>query len=68
MGVAVCGMHYTGMAAAAFLPNGAGDGVLAGGLSGANLGTGIFAISTVLLAVMLSLSLIRQRQRAMVQI
>lgn len=68
MGVAVCGMHYTGMLAATFAPNGAGDAVLAGGLSGANLGMGIFAVATMLLAVMLSLSLLRQRQRAMVQI
>ncbi len=68
MGVAVCGMHYTGMLAASFVPNGAGEAALAGGLSGANLGTGIFAVTTLLLAGMLSLSLLRQRQRAMVQI
>ncbi|MCL1636104.1 hypothetical protein M2650_15890 [Luteimonas sp. SX5] len=68
MGVAVCGMHYTGMQAASFVPNGAGDGVVAGGLSVANLGMGVFAVTTVLLAAMLSLSLLRQRQRAMVQI
>jgi len=68
MGVAVCGMHYTGMQAASFMPNEAGDAALAGGLSGANLGMGIFVVTTVLLAGVLSLSLVRQRQRAMVQI
>ncbi len=68
MGVAVCGMHYTGMQAASFVPNGAGEAALAGGLSVANLGMGVFAVSTALLAAMLALSLLRQRQRAMVQI
>lgn len=66
MGVAVCGMHYTGMAAASFVPD--GTGAVAGGLSGANLGLGIFVVTTILLAVVLSISLMRQRQRAMVQI
>lgn len=66
MGVAVCGMHYTGMLAATFVP---GEGTAtAPGLSGANLGTGIFAVTTLLLAVVLATSLIRQRQRASVQI
>lgn len=68
MGVAVCGMHYTGMLAASFEPNGAGDAAISGGLSGAYLGMGIFAITTVLLAAVLSLSMLRQRQRAMVRI
>lgn len=68
MGVAVCGMHYTGMAAATFVPNEAGDTALAGGLSGSYLGMGIFAVTTVLLAVTLSLNMLRQRQRKLVQI
>jgi NO-binding membrane sensor protein with MHYT domain len=68
MGVAVCGMHYTGMQAASFMPNGAGDAILARGLDGANLGMGIFVVTTVLLASVLSLSLVRQRQRQMVRI
>lgn len=66
MGVAVCGMHYTGMQAATFVPN--GGTTTHAGLSGANLGMGIFAVTTVLLAVVLSTSLIRQRQRQLVQI
>ncbi|MFC3550781.1 MHYT domain-containing protein [Lysobacter cavernae] len=66
MGVAVCGMHYTGMLAARFLPS--GSNALPVGLSGNNLGMGIFAVTTLLLAVVLSTSLIRQRQREMVQI
>ena len=68
MGVAVCGMHYTGMLAASFTPNQAGAAALAGGISGANLGMGIFAVTTLLLATVLTLSMLRQRQRAMVQI
>ena len=68
MGVAVCGMHYTGMQAASFMPNGAGETALAGGLNVTNLGMGVFAVATLLLAAMLALSLLRQRQRAMVQI
>lgn len=66
MGVAVCGMHYTGMAAASFVPD--GSTVAQAGLSGANLGMGIFAVTTVLLAVVLSTSLLRQRQRELVRI
>lgn len=66
MGVAVCGMHYTGMQAATFVPN--DSQIVHAGLSGANLGMGIFAVTTVLLAVALSTSLIRQRQRELVQI
>ncbi|QDH71498.1 MHYT domain-containing protein [Marilutibacter alkalisoli] len=68
MGIAVCGMHYTGMAAASFIPNGAGPEVLAGGMGGEYLGMGIFAVTTVVLAAMLATSLVRQRQRELVQI
>jgi NO-binding membrane sensor protein with MHYT domain len=66
MGLAVCGMHYTGMQAATFIPN--GSQVEQFGLSGANLGMGIFAVTSVLLVAVLSTSLIRQRQRNLVQI
>ena len=66
MGVAVCGMHYTGMAAATFVPNDAA--VVSGGLSGGYLGMSIFGVTTVLLSAVLSISLMRQRQREMVQI
>jgi len=68
MGVAVCGMHYTGMLAASFVPNKAGSAALAGGVSGGYLGIGIFVVTTALLAAVLTLSLLRQRQRAMVRI
>ncbi|MBX9401150.1 hypothetical protein K4L06_07475 [Lysobacter sp. BMK333-48F3] len=68
MGVAVCGMHYTGMLAASFIPNKAGSAALAGGVSGGYLGIGIFVVTTALLAAVLTLSLLRQRQRAMVRI
>lgn len=66
MGVAVCGMHYTGMLAASFVPSTVPAS--AHGLSGAHLGTGIFAVTSLLLAVVLTTSLVRQRQRAAVQI
>jgi NO-binding membrane sensor protein with MHYT domain len=66
MGVAVCGMHYTGMQAATFVPN--GQMAVQTGLSGANLGMGIFGVTMVLLAVVLSTSLVRQRQRNLVRI
>lgn len=67
MGVAVCGMHYTGMRAATFVPTDAPVTVTSG-LSGAHLGTSIFAVTSLLLAVVLVTSLVRQRQRAAVQI
>ncbi|MBU8977268.1 hypothetical protein JI752_014035 [Lysobacter sp. MMG2] len=66
MGVAVCGMHYTGMRAASFVPR--EDAIVATGLSGAHLGTGLFAVTTLLLATVLSISLVRQRQRDAVRI
>ena len=66
MGVAVCGMHYTGMAAASFMPNDAA--VTSEGLSCAYLGMSIFGVTTVLLSAVLSISLMRQRQRELVQI
>jgi len=66
MGVAVCGMHYTGMAAATFMP--IETAVVTDGLSGAYLGMSIFGVTTVLLSAVLSISLMRQRQRELVQI
>lgn len=68
MGVAVCGMHYTGMLAASFIPNEAGASAVAQGVSGGYLGVGIFVVTTALLAAVLTISLLRQRQRAMVRI
>lgn len=66
MGVAVCGMHYTGMLAASFIPD--KSVATAGGVSGGYLGVGIFVVTTALLAAVLTISLLRQRQRAMVRI
>lgn len=68
MGVAVCGMHYTGMLAASFTADEARASLVAGGVSGGYLGVTIFVVTTALLAAVLTLSLLRQRQRAMVRI
>jgi NO-binding membrane sensor protein with MHYT domain len=67
MGMAVCAVHYTAMQSASFLPNGQ-DVAMLHGLDGAGLGRTVFAVSIALLAGMLALSLIRQRQRASVRI
>ncbi len=67
MGVAVCGMHYLGMSAASFHPN-SGNPAAADGLSGAYLGATIFGVTTLLLATVLVMSLLRQQRRAMVRI
>jgi len=69
MGVAVCGMHYTGMAAADFLPN--EGGMPAGsvqGLRGDYLGMTIFVVVVVLLIAMLGINFLRQQRRADVSI
>lgn len=69
MGIAVCGMHYTGMRAASFQPTGADPApALAGGISGPYLGATIFAVTTLLLATVLAVSLVRQQRRAQVRI
>jgi NO-binding membrane sensor protein with MHYT domain len=69
MGVAVCGMHYTGMYAATFQVT-ADDPVLAtaGGISGAYLGAAVFVVTTLLLAGVLVVSILRQQKRASVRI
>jgi NO-binding membrane sensor protein with MHYT domain len=65
MGVAVCGMHYTGMAAATFednggqVPDGYADGLRAG-----NLGVTIFVIAATLLGLTLVLHYWLQRYRS----
>jgi NO-binding membrane sensor protein with MHYT domain len=68
MGVAVCGMHYVGMAAVTFtqvdmLPAGFGQG-----LRGDHLGVVIFAIVAALLMLALGLSIARQYRRAAMSI
>jgi NO-binding membrane sensor protein with MHYT domain len=67
MGVAVCGMHYTGMAAVSFV---ADDSVrvASGGLQGDYLGMTIFVVAVVLLTVALVLSFLRQQRRQTVAI
>jgi NO-binding membrane sensor protein with MHYT domain len=69
MGAAVCGMHYTGMAAERFEDNGGQlpDGY-AEGLRGNNLGLTIFAIVATLLVLMLVLYYWRQRYRSSLSI
>lgn len=69
MGVAVCGMHFTGMAAASFVPN--EDGVVPDVgmvIGGEQLGLGIFAITCGLLAVLYLTNRARERQRAALSI
>jgi NO-binding membrane sensor protein with MHYT domain len=66
MGVAVCGMHYTAMYGARFAPAAAAPA--AGSLGGANLGTTVVLVVTVLLAGMLAIDVSRRRRRASVQI
>jgi len=69
MGLAVCGMHYTGMAAfnidekAAQTPAG-----FAGGIRGGNLGTSIFIVTVVLLVAALMIHYKRQQRRATLSI
>ena len=67
MGVAVCGMHYTGMLAAAFVPADA-PAAAGHGLQAGNLGMSVFVIAVVLLAVALGISFYRQKQRTAVSI
>lgn len=62
MGLAVCGMHYTGMAAAEFEPNNLP--VRAGALGGEYLGFVVFAAVASLLLVVLVRVISRQRRFA----
>lgn len=69
MGVAVCGMHYTGMAAMHMEDNG---GQLpenfARGVQGGNLGMTIFGVVVALLVIVLVVNHLRQRRRAAISI
>ena len=69
MGLAVCGMHYTGMAAETFEDNGGQlpDGY-AQGLRGDKLGLTIFGIVATLLVLMLVRYYWRQRYRSSLSI
>ncbi len=68
MGVAVCGMHYTAMQGAKFVRFQEGASDLGQGLGGESLGLTIFVSSTIIMAVVLSMSILRQRQRQSIQI
>jgi NO-binding membrane sensor protein with MHYT domain len=69
MGIAVCGMHYTGMYAAQFMPTGEDPMVAtARGVSGDYLGMGVFAVATLLLTAMLITTMLRRQRRASVTI
>lgn len=63
MGAAVCGMHYTGMAAVIMQPHQASnDRVVSGGLHGFDFGMMIFGIAFVLLATLLIVEQIQARR------
>lgn len=65
MGVAVCGMHYTGMAAVMMTAaRNAVDMTQAGGISGGSLALVIFAVVCVTLIAALGVNLKRRQQRA----
>ena len=68
MGVAVCGMHYTAMAAAGFVPLAQGANEVAQGLHGESLGITIFIVASVLLFGTLIVTTVRQQQRTEIQI
>ncbi|HEV7669279.1 MAG TPA: MHYT domain-containing protein [Thermoanaerobaculia bacterium] len=60
MGAAVCGMHYTGMAAATMVPNGKPFLADLGALSGEDLAFFVFLAAILLLAILLFITM-RQR-------
>jgi len=62
MGAAVCGMHYTGMAAAILSPAGEGGVQPALGVSTQELGIYVFGIAGVLLTAILLVGMSRSRQ------
>jgi NO-binding membrane sensor protein with MHYT domain len=69
MGVAVCGMHYTGMVALKVDENGGQlPAGFADGLRGENLGMSIFAVVLVLLVAVLFIHHKRQQRRATISI
>ncbi|MCK5662192.1 MAG: hypothetical protein KAI17_01850 [Thiotrichaceae bacterium] len=58
MGVAVCGMHYTGMAAATITPNGATVDVSSSYFSAESLGILLFGVAAILLSMLLFVTLV----------
>jgi NO-binding membrane sensor protein with MHYT domain len=68
MGVAVCGMHYTGMSAATFVPVADHVHDAARGMVGEGLGATIFTIASVLLLVALFVNGTQKQRRADIRI
>lgn len=69
MGVAVCGMHYTGMAAVSMDDNGGQlPAHFADGIRGDNLGVTLFVVVLGLLTLILGVHNVRQRRRAALSI
>ncbi|WP_430390882.1 MHYT domain-containing protein [Dyella sp. 20L07] len=68
MGVAVCGMHYTGMSALEMSQGGILPAGFDQGVRGDNLGLLIFGVVAVMLGLSLGLSIVRQQRRAAVTI
>lgn len=64
MGVAVCGMHYTAMAAVVLSAGSNQRAMPVGGLSTDNLGLIISGVVSILLVTVIGLSVVRQRRRA----
>ena len=61
MGIAVCGMHYTAMAAANFTRGGEGASFRPTILGGAGLAYGVFALSVLIVSIQIGLSVGMQR-------
>jgi NO-binding membrane sensor protein with MHYT domain len=66
MGIAVCGMHYTGMSAATFLS--IDHAAMADGLGGNGLGVMVFVVAVFLLSTMMLIQRRRHQQRAQIEI
>lgn len=68
MGIAVCGMHYTGMAAATFNQGGTLPAGFEQGVRGDHLGGVIGIIVMVMLVLALGISIVRQYRRSVLSI
>jgi NO-binding membrane sensor protein with MHYT domain len=68
MGIAICGMHYTGMAAATFNQGGTLPAGFEQGVRGDHLGGVIGIIVMVMLVLALGISIVRQYRRSVLSI
>lgn len=68
MGVAVCGMHYTGMMGEMFTPAMLSLSQMTNGIGGQCLGFAVFVFATLFLAVILAMTMIRNANRQAVDI